>query len=92
MVMGPEVALGGTTALIRRSALFCWALVKAAMMPLNRTLVAPLKFVPESVTLAPGSPMAGENCEPVKSGVGVAYQLNVNEPIRDSSRMDLLAS
>ena len=77
MVMGLEMASGGTMAVMRRSKLLVAALVKLALAPLNSTLVAPVKLVPVSVTFAPGIPLAGENCEPVKPGGGVGYQVSL---------------
>ncbi len=80
MVIGPEVASGGTMAVMRRSTLLPGALVKVALAPLKRTLFAPVKLVPVSVTFAPGTRLAGENCAPVKPGGGVGYQLSLKLP------------
>src|SRR6266571_1781464 len=80
MVIGPEMASGGMTAVMRRSKLLAGALVKLALVPLNSTLVAPVKLVPVSVTFAPGIPLAGENREPVKPGGGVGYQVSLKLP------------
>src|SRR4051812_47772446 len=68
MVIGPEVASGGTTVVMRRSRLFVSALVKVAEAPLKRMAVAPVKFVPVRVTFPPGAAVDGENWEPVKPG------------------------
>ena len=46
MVIGPEMASGGTMAVMRRSRLLVSALVKLALAPLKRTAVVPVKFVP----------------------------------------------
>ena len=56
-VMGPVLALGGTTA--PRVLLF--VIVKAALVPAKRTAVAPRKFTPETITLVPGKPWVGLN-------------------------------
>jgi len=61
MVIGPEMASGGTTAVMRRSKLLVGALVKLALTPLKSTLVAPVKLVPVSVTFVPGAALVGEN-------------------------------
>ena len=61
IVIGPEVASGGTVAVMRRSRLFPLALVNAADAPLKRTAVAPVKFVPVRVIFAPGLAVLGEN-------------------------------
>jgi hypothetical protein len=52
---GPVVAAAGTVAWIAVAELR----VKLALTPLNRTAVAPVKFVPLMVTLAPAEPLAG---------------------------------
>src|SRR5919198_3851065 len=44
MVMGPEMASGGTTAVMRRSKLLVGAFAKLALAPLKRTAVAPVKL------------------------------------------------
>ena len=80
IVIGPEVAPGGTMAVMRRSRLLVSAFVKLALAPLKRTGVAPVKLVPVSVTFAPGIPLAGENCVPVNPGGGVGYHRSVNGP------------
>src|SRR5262245_45993991 len=72
MVVGPSVASGGTVAVIRRSRLVVDALVNTVPAPLNRTPVAPVKFLPKRVTRVPGIPVAGSKL--VKPGPGVGYQ------------------
>ena len=47
-LIGPEVALGGTTAVIRLSEFT----VKEALVPLNETVEAEVKPLPEITTLA----------------------------------------
>ena len=42
--------------------------LKVAAVPLKRTLLAPLKFVPVMVTVAPTRPLVGENEEIVGAG------------------------
>jgi len=61
MVIGPDIASGGTIAVMRRSRLFVRAFVKVPLAPLKRMLVAPVKLVPVSATFEPGMPLAGEN-------------------------------
>ena len=84
-VMGPEVASGGTLAVILRSRLFFSAFVNVALAPLNETLVAPVKFVPVSVAVAPAEPCAGLNWSPVKPGGGVGYHASVKAPMPSES-------
>src|SRR5262249_28121979 len=72
IVIGPSVASGGTVAEIRRSRLLVNALVNTALAPLKRTAVAPVKFVPDRVTLVPGIPVAGRKLD-VNPGAGVGY-------------------
>src|SRR6202040_3918108 len=52
---GPVVAPAGTVAWIAVAELT----VKVALTPLNATAVAPVKFVPLIVTLAPTGPLVG---------------------------------
>ena len=52
---GPDVAPGGTTAVIRVSE----STANTARTPLKLTAVVPVKRLPASVTWAPGSPNAG---------------------------------
>jgi hypothetical protein len=52
---GPEVAAGGTTAVIRESE----STANTAGTPLKLTAVAPSKRLPASVTWVPGSPNDG---------------------------------
>ena len=54
-LIGPVVAPVGTIALIRVEVLT----VKLALTPLNRTEVAPVKFVPLIFTLLPTEPLVG---------------------------------
>ena len=54
-LMGPLEAPAGTVAWIAVAELT----VKLALVPLNRTAVAPLKFVPLIVTLVPAGPLTG---------------------------------
>jgi hypothetical protein len=64
-VIGPEVAVAGTIAVIEVPL----TLVAAAKIPLNRTLSkAAEKFVPVMVTDVPAGPIVGEN--PVMVGAG----------------------
>ena len=56
MLSGPDVAPVGTVACIAVSEVT----VKAALAPLNSTVVAPVKFVPLIVTLVPTGPLVGE--------------------------------
>src|SRR5262245_23415213 len=63
IVIGPSVASGGTVAVIRKSRLLVGALVNTALAPLKSTVVAPVKLVPERVTLVPGEPVAGRKPE-----------------------------
>src|SRR5262249_16813716 len=74
IVIGPSVASGGTVAAIPKSTLLADALVNTALAPLKSTAVAPVKFVPDRVTLVPGIPVAGRKLE-VNPGAGVGYQL-----------------
>jgi hypothetical protein len=53
----PVVAPGGTVALICVSEI----VVKAASVPLKRTLAVPVKFVPLTVTAVPTGPLVGVN-------------------------------
>jgi hypothetical protein len=53
---GPVVAAAGTVAVIAVAEVT----VNKALVPLNRTRVAPLKFVPVIVTVAPTAPLVGE--------------------------------
>jgi hypothetical protein len=53
---GPVVAPAGTVALIAVAEVT----VKLALVPLNRTVVVPVKFVPLIVTVAPTAPLVGE--------------------------------
>ena len=80
IVIGPEMASGGTIAVMRRSTLLVGAFVKLAFAPLKRTPVAPVKLVPVTVTFAPGTALGGENSEPVNRGAGVGYQVNRKAP------------
>jgi hypothetical protein len=52
----PEVAPLGTVAVIEAAELT----VKLAPMPLNETVVAPVKLVPLTLTLVPTGPLVGE--------------------------------
>jgi hypothetical protein len=55
-VILPVVAPAGTVVVIRPS----FATLKLADVPLNRTLVAPVRLVPLMVTAVPGAPLDGE--------------------------------
>ena len=55
-VILPVVAPAGTTAVIRPS----FTTLKLADVPLNRTLVAPVKWLPLMVTEVPTTPLDGE--------------------------------
>jgi len=57
--IAPSVAPLGTLAVIVVAELT----VKLAVVPLNLTLVAPVKLVPLTVTLVPTGPLAGEKPE-----------------------------
>ena len=64
IAMGPVVAPTGGVAVI-------WvaeSTVKLALVPLNRTAVAPVKFLPVIVTTVPTPPIVGE--KPVMVGIG----------------------
>src|SRR5256885_13275473 len=54
-LIGPLVAPAGTVAVIAVAELT----VKLALVPLNSTALAPVKFVPLIVTLVPTGPLAG---------------------------------
>src|SRR6266404_6030932 len=86
-LIGPEMALGGTTALMVRSWKLARALVKVALAPLNSTPAAPVKFVPVRVTLVPGKPLTAEISEPVNPGAGVGYQRSRKSPHIESVRL-----
>lgn len=90
--MGPEVASGGTTAVMRRSRLFVGAMVKLAEAPLKRTAVAPVKLVPVRVIFAPGVPVDGVESAPVKPGGGAGYQERVKAPACAALNALLLAT
>jgi len=63
--IGPVAAPAGTAAVI-------WAAeftVKAALVPLNWTDVAPVKLVPVMTTLVPTGPLVGEKPEIVGAGI-----------------------
>src|SRR5262249_43975283 len=79
IVIGPSVASGGTIAVMRRSRLLVNALVNAAFASLKSTAVAPVKLVPNNVTLVPGVPLPGEKAK-VNPGGGVGYQFRVKLP------------
>src|SRR5262245_4228763 len=91
-VIGPDRASNGTTAVMRRSMLLVRALVKLALAPLKRTLVAPVKLVPMRVTFAPEMALAGENGVPVNPGDGVGYQVSLTLPPWVGSNALLLAT
>src|SRR5262249_40078753 len=63
MVIGPSVASGGTIAVISKSTLLAGALVNTALVWLKSTAVAPLKLVPDRVTLVLAVPVAGRKLE-----------------------------
>jgi hypothetical protein len=63
-LMGPVVAPLGTVAEIEVEEVT----VKLALVPLNRTAVAPVKFVPLIVTLVPTGPLVGEKLVIVGAG------------------------
>jgi hypothetical protein len=65
-VMAPVEAPVGTVAVIWVAELT----VNVAVVPANRTAVAPVKFVPVMTTEVPGAPLVGE--KPVTVGAGVA--------------------
>ena len=65
--MGPVVAPAGTVAAICEGLLT----LKAALVPLNLTAVAPVKFVPVIVTDAPTGPLVGVKLEMVGADVTV---------------------
>jgi hypothetical protein len=54
-LIGPVIAPAGTVAVIAVAEFT----VKPALVPLNRTAVAPVKFVPLMVTLVPTGPLLG---------------------------------
>jgi hypothetical protein len=70
-VIGPVVAPAGTVAVIRDGPLT----LKSALAPLNRTAVAPLKFVPLTVTDVPALPLVGEKLVIVGAGLEMTVKL-----------------
>jgi len=71
-VIGPEVAVAGTIAVIEVPL----TLVAEAAMPLNRIIsrvISEAKFVPVMVTDVPAGPIVGEN--PVMVGAGTVKEL-----------------
>src|SRR5688572_32698374 len=61
MVIGPSDASGGMVAVMRKSELLVRPGMKSARAPVNRTSVAPVKFVPNKVIFAPGIALFGAN-------------------------------
>ena len=80
-VIDPSITSGGTVAMSRRSMVEDTPLVNVEGTPLNNTAVAPVKFVPKSVIVLPGSAPFGLHSATVNAGGGVGYHLNVNRPI-----------
>jgi hypothetical protein len=68
-LIGPVVDPVGTVAEIAVAELT----VKVALVPLNRTAVAPVKFVPLIVTLVPTGPLVGVKLVIVGGGVPVEF-------------------
>jgi hypothetical protein len=66
-LIGPLVAPAGTVAVI----VLAEFTVKLALVPLNRTAVAPVKLVPLIVTLVPTGPLAGVKLAIVGGFAGV---------------------
>src|SRR5438552_8633288 len=66
-LIGPLVAADGTVAVI----VVAEFTVKLALVPLNRTAVAPVKLVPLIVTVAPTPPLVGEKLVIVGGGMTV---------------------
>jgi hypothetical protein len=73
---GPVVADGGTVAWIAVSE----ATVKLALVPLNATAVAPVKFAPLIVTMVPTGPLVGAKLVIVGGGTTVNVALLVTVP------------
>src|SRR6185503_16026541 len=63
---GPVVAPAGTVAWIAEAEV---TVKLAALTPLNRTAVAPVKFVPVIVTLVPTGPLVGVKLVIVGAGI-----------------------
>jgi len=66
-LIGPVVAPLGTVAAIEVDEFT----VKLALVPLNRTVLAPVKFAPLMVTVVPTPPLAGEKLLIVGAGMTV---------------------
>ena len=64
--IGPVVASAGTVAVM----FVAEFIVKDALCPLNVTLVANARFIPEIVTLLPASPLVGDSPAMVGGGIG----------------------
>jgi len=86
-LMGPEVAPAGTVAWIAVAEVT----LKVALVPLNATALAPVKFVPLMVTLVPTGPLAGVNPEivgactvPAAAGSPPSHPMNVNADVKAS--------
>ena len=73
---GPVVAPFGTVAWITIGVVT----VKLALTPLNVTAVAPVKFVPLSVTLLPTGPLVGVKLVIVGAGITVKLVVLVAVP------------
>src|SRR5207247_5464928 len=71
---GPVVAPAGTVAWIT---VVDVTVKVVALVPLNRTAVTPVKFVPLMVTFAPTGPLVGEKLVMVGGGVTVKLVLLV---------------
>src|SRR2546426_12754938 len=81
---GPVVAPVGTVARIAVSEVT----VKLALTPLNVTAVAPVKFVPLSVTLLPTGPLVGVKLVSVGAGITVKLVVLVAVPPGVVTRSD----
>ena len=83
-LIGPVVAPIGTVASIEMAEVT----VKLALTPLNITAVAPVKFVPLSVTLLPTGPLVGVKLVIVGAGITVKLVVLVAVPPGVVTRSD----
>src|SRR5262245_55867272 len=75
-LIGPVFAPAGTVAVIWTSEFP----VNVAVTPLNRTAVAPVRYVPEITTVLPAAPLVGAN-EVTDGRFGVGPQFNEYGPL-----------
>jgi hypothetical protein len=76
-LIGPVTAAAGTVALIEPAE----TRLNTALVPLNLTAVAPVKLVPEIVTVFPTVLLPGLNPEIVGAGVGAAWAARSAQPL-----------